>query len=138
VIIGIMTTQELLQELYEGFNRREFDAVLARLAEDVKWANGMEGGFIDGRENVREYWERQFEIIDPQLEVLKIEIDEAGRAIVTVHQIIKDKDGNLLAEKTVEQIFTFADDLITLFELGDPAGPLVENENFKRLDQDAF
>lgn len=116
----MISTPEFLQDIYEAFNRREIDTVLAMMAPDVKWANGMEGGFVDGRENVRRYWERQFEIINPQLEILKAEVDAAGRAIVTVHQIVKDLNGNLLAEKTVEQIFTFENDLIKTFELVDP------------------
>jgi hypothetical protein len=33
-----------IERLYVLFNRREIEAVLARLTEDVHWANGMEGG----------------------------------------------------------------------------------------------
>jgi len=45
-----------LQNLYDAFNRREIETVLSMMKENVKWANGMEGGFVHGRENVREYW----------------------------------------------------------------------------------
>jgi len=34
--------------LYAAFNRREIDAVLDRLAPDVQWANGLEGGHARG------------------------------------------------------------------------------------------
>ena len=111
--------QEFLQNLYDAFNRRELEIVLALMAEDVKWANGMEGGFVDGRENVREYWRRQFEIINPQLEILKTETDADGRAVVTVHQVVKDINGKPLAEKTLRQIFTFENGLIKAFEIDD-------------------
>jgi ketosteroid isomerase-like protein len=53
-----------IERLYVLFNRREIEAVLARLTEDVHWANGMEGGYVDGRDAVREYWLRQFDMID--------------------------------------------------------------------------
>ena len=43
---------------------------------DVKWAIGMEGGFVYARDNVREYWQKQFEIIQGQLEPLEYETDE--------------------------------------------------------------
>ena len=112
-------TREILKNIYDAFNRREIEIVLAMMAEDVKWANGMEGGFVDGRENVREYWRRQFEIINPRLEILKTETDENGRAVVTVHQVVRDLSGKLLAEKTVRQIFTIENGLIKIFEIGE-------------------
>jgi ketosteroid isomerase-like protein len=110
-------TQDFLQNLYDAFNRREIETILAMMAEDVKWANGMEGGFVYGRENVREYWRRQFEIINPQLKILKTETDANGRTVVSVHQIVKDLSGKPLAEKTVRQIFTFENGLIKTFEI---------------------
>jgi hypothetical protein len=110
---------EFLENLYDAFNRRDIETILAMMAEDVKWANGMEGGFVDGREQVREYWQRQFAMINPQLEILKFEINDDRRAVVTVHQIVKDLSGNLLAEKTVRQIFTFQNGFIKTFEIGD-------------------
>jgi hypothetical protein len=73
---------------------------------DVKWANGLEGGFVYGRDAVREYWINQFKNIQVQLETLKFETDEKNRNVVTVHQIVKDLQGNLLADMTVKQIFT--------------------------------
>jgi hypothetical protein len=36
-------------------------AVLAHLAEDVDWANGMDG--VHGREAVRDYWRKQWAVI---------------------------------------------------------------------------
>ena len=79
----------------------------------------MEGGFLYGRENVREYWRRQFEVLNPQLEILNVETDENGRTVVTVHQVVKDLEGDLLADRTVEQIFTLDGDLIKTFEIGE-------------------
>jgi len=32
------------------------ETVLAALHEDVIWANGVEGGHVHGREEVRSYW----------------------------------------------------------------------------------
>ena len=89
------------------------------MRSDVKWANGMEGGFINGRDAVREYWRKQFEIIEPQIKPLKFERDENNRSVVTVHQTVRDLEGNFLIEKTVRQIFTFEDGLISVFEIGD-------------------
>lgn len=116
-----MTLNRLfLQNLYDAFNQREIETVLSMMTQDVKWANGMEGGFVFGRDNVREYWRRQFEMINPQLEIVKSEAVGNDRAALSIHQIVRDLDGNLLADKTVTHIFTFAGDLIKTFEIGEP------------------
>lgn len=122
-----------LQNLYDAFNKREIETVLSMMDENVKWANGMEGGFIFGRENVREYWRKQFELINPQLEPQKFKIDAENREVVMLRQIVRDLDGNLLADKTVEHIFTIENGLIKIFEIGDFIKPFVENENFQSL-----
>lgn len=109
---------ELLRNLYDAFNAREVEKILSLMRPDVKWANGMEGGFVYGRDAVREYWRKQFEVVRSQLEPLKFETDDDQRNIVTVNLSVSDLEGNLLLEKTVQQIFTFEDGLISLFEIG--------------------
>lgn len=121
------TEQKFLQNLYEAFNKREIETIISLMHPDVKWANGMEGGFVHGREAVREYWTKQFRIIDPQLEPLQFETDEKNRSVVAVRQIVRDLDGNVLLDKTVKQIFTIKDGLVTEFELGDPE-PFLKSE----------
>ena len=122
-------TENLLQNLYDAFNKRDIEAVLATMADDVKWANGWEGGFVYGRDNVREYWRRQFEVITPQLEILEIEISD-NRSITKLHQIARDLDGNIVDDKIVKHIFTFENGLIKIFEIGNVTKPFMENENF--------
>ena len=114
-----MSNQQFLQNLYDAFNKREIETIISSMQPDVKWANGLEGGFVYGRDRVREYWTNQFKDIQPELETLKFETDENNRNIVTVHQIIKDLQGNLLADATVQQIFTIEGGLISLYEIGD-------------------
>ena len=110
---------QLLKNLYEAFNNRQFETLISLMQPDVKWANGMEGGFVYGRDAVRRYWREQFETIDSRLEPLDYETDEKNRNIVTVHIIVRDLQGGLLLEKTVRQIFTFENGLISLFEIDD-------------------
>jgi hypothetical protein len=115
----MISNQQFLQNLYDAFNKREIETIISSMHPDVKWANGLEGGFVYGRDAVREYWTNQFKEIQPELETLKFEKDENNRDIVTVHQVIKDLQGNLLADATVHQIFTIEDGLISLYEIGD-------------------
>jgi hypothetical protein len=111
--------QQFLQNLYEAFNNYELETIISVMHPDVKWANGVEGGFVYGRDAVREYWTNQYKVIQVQLEPLKFEQDENNRNVVTVHQIVKDLQGNLLADMTVKQIFTIEDGLISLYEIGE-------------------
>lgn len=111
--------RKFLQNLYEAFNKREIETIISLMRPDVKWENAMEGGFVYGRDAVREYWRKQFEIVQPQLEPLNFEMDENDRSVVTVHQIVRDLDGKTLMEKTIQQMFTFENDLISVFEIKD-------------------
>ena len=113
------SNQQFLQNLYDAFNKREIETIISLMRPDVKWANGLEGGFVYGRDQVREYWTNQFKDIQPELETLKFETDEKNRNVVTVHQIIRDLQGNLLADATVQQIFTIENGLISLYEIGE-------------------
>ncbi len=45
---------EMLKGMYDRFNARDVDGILAVLADDVAWANGMDGGHVHGRETVRD------------------------------------------------------------------------------------
>ena len=59
---------DFLKQLYDRFNARDIDLVLAALDPKVVWANGMEGGHVNGRDGVREYWTRQWALVDPHVD----------------------------------------------------------------------
>lgn len=124
------SNQQFLQNLYDAFNKREIETIISLMRPDVKWANGLEGGFVYGRDAVRDYWTTQFKDIQPELKTLNFETDERGRNIVTVHQVIKDLQGNLLADATVHQIFTIEDGSISVYEIG-------ESETMREMIQKA-
>lgn len=119
MVIIMNSNQQFLQNLYDAFNNREIETIISFMRPNVKWANGVEGGFVYGRDAVREYWTNQYKVIQVQLETLKFETDENNRNVVTVHQVIKDLQGNLLADATVQQIFTIESGLISLYEIGE-------------------
>ena len=113
------SNQQFLQSLYTAFNQGEIETIISVMHPDVKWANGVEGGFVYGTDAVREYWINQYKVIQVQLETLKFETDENNRNVVTVHQIVRDLQGNLLVDTTIKQIFTIEDSLISLYEIGE-------------------
>jgi ketosteroid isomerase-like protein len=112
------TDRQFLQNLYTAFNNGDLETIIAVMHPDVKWANGVEGGFVYGRDAVRQYWNEQYQVIQVQLEPSNFETDKRDRHVVTVRQIVRDLQGNLLDDATVRQIFTVENGLITLYEIG--------------------
>src|SRR5262245_55900106 len=100
--------EQLIRDLYASFNARDIDAVLAALAPDVDWPNAWEGGRVHGHDEVRDYWTRQFAAIDGRVEPTQIET-QGDVTTVTVHQTVKDLDGNLLSDGTVTHTYTVRD-----------------------------
>src|SRR4029453_12689384 len=105
------TVRRSIEEAYAAFNRRDVDGALAPMSPDVVWANGMEGGVVLGHEAVREYWTRQWKLIDPQVEPIAF-ADEDGRVVVTVRQQVRDKRGELISEGTVHHVYEFENGLV--------------------------
>ena len=110
---------ELLRRVYALFNGREIESVLAAMHPEVVWANGMEGGHVHGRDEVRSYWKRQWAIIDPRVEPVEILPDGKGQFVVKVHQVVRDPKGNLLADRLVIHVFQMRDGLIHRFDIRD-------------------
>lgn len=102
---------------YRGFNARDIDTVLSLMQPDVHWPNGWEGGYVQGQEAVREYWTRQWQEIDPTVNPAHITPMEDGRVNVTVHQIIKDMQGNIQFDGKLHHIYTFTNGLISKMEI---------------------
>ena len=67
-----MDDLEHFRALYQAFNRRDIDAVLAMMSEEVDWANAWKGGRLVGREAARGYWSAQWAEIDPHVEPLSV------------------------------------------------------------------
>jgi ketosteroid isomerase-like protein len=103
---------ELLQRVYAAFNRREIETVLAMMHGEVDWPNGWEGGRVLGKAAVRDYWERQFEVLDPHVEPKNFTLDADGRIVVDVHQVVHDKGGKLVVDQMVQHVYEIRDGLI--------------------------
>jgi ketosteroid isomerase-like protein len=108
---------ELLKHLYDRFNVRDIEAVLATMHPDVVWANGMEGGHVHGHDGVRSYWTRQWAMIDPHVEPTGFSAGADGVFNVEVHQTVRDLRGNMLSDKAVGHIFRIEDGLIKRFDI---------------------
>jgi SnoaL-like protein len=98
----------LLTRMYREFNARNIDALIGVMQADVKWPNGWEGGYVVGRDAVRDYWTRQWAQIDPTVTPEGFDPLPDGRLRVRVHQVIKDRAGKLMSDKIVNHTYSFA------------------------------
>jgi ketosteroid isomerase-like protein len=108
---------ELLQRVYAAFNRREIEAVLAVMDDDVDWPNGMEGGRVLGKAAVRAYWKRQFEVLDPWVEPQNFSVEADGWIAVEVRQVVHDASGKLVVDQMVRHVYEIRDGLIRSMEI---------------------
>jgi ketosteroid isomerase-like protein len=111
--------QRLIRDLYASFNARDIEAVIAHLDPDVDWPNAWEGGRLHGHEAVREYWTRQFAAIDGRVEPQEV-VADGERVVVTVHQTVRDLDGQLQDDRVVTHTYTIRDDKIVRMDVTEP------------------
>jgi hypothetical protein len=107
----------LLQQTYKAFNARDIDAALTAMHRDVEWPNGMEGGTVHGHAGIREYWTRQWRTVDPHVEPKSFGLDETGRVVVGVYQIVRDLAGRILLDRMVEHVYSIEGGLIRNMEI---------------------
>ena len=119
---------ELLRRIYDRFNARDIDGVLAALADDVTWANGMDGGHVHGREAVRAYWTRQWSMVSPHVESVSLHRTADGAIVAEVRQTVRDLEGKPLQgqthglkDKTVGHVFRFREGKVARFDIQDAA-----------------
>jgi ketosteroid isomerase-like protein len=117
---------QLLLHMYDRFNARDIDGVLAALADDVAWANGMDGGHVHGREAVREYWTRQWTMVSPRVEPVRFHRAADGAIVAEVLQSVRDLEGmplqgqtHGLKDKTVGHVFRLRDGKVMRFDIQD-------------------
>ena len=113
----VSTDRDLLREGYAAFNERDIESVLAVMHPDIDWPNAMEGGRLRGHKAVREYWLRQFELIDANVDPLSFYTAEDGRIVVEVHRVVREKGGAVIADEMVEHLYRIEDGLVLSMEI---------------------
>lgn len=109
--------EEIIRQAYEAFNARNIEAVLAVLSPEVVWANGMEGGYVHGHTALREYWTRQWQMINPHVEPLSLTRVAKGQIRVVVHQVVRDMAGTVLADQNVVHAYRIDKDFVQRMDI---------------------
>jgi hypothetical protein len=109
--------EALLRRTYAAFNARDLDAVIAVMHPDVDWPNAWEGGRLQGRAAVRSYWARQFEVIDARVDPRAFAFAPDGRVVTDVHQVVRDRAGAVISDRSVQHVYRLRDGLIEQMEV---------------------
>ena len=109
--------EQVIHQIYNGFNARDMEGVFALLTEDVAWANAMEGTHVHGKDAIRDYWTHQWSVIDPHVEPLKIAKAADGSLVVDVHQVVKNLEGQTLIDETVKHAFRLDGGRVQRFDI---------------------
>jgi ketosteroid isomerase-like protein len=110
--------EQLIRDLYASFNARDIEAVIAHLDPHVDWPNAWEGGRLHGHDAVREYWTRQFAAIDGRVEPTAI-VEDGDTVTVTVHQTVRDLEGQLQDDRIVTHTYTIRAEQIVRMDVDD-------------------
>jgi hypothetical protein len=109
--------EDFLTAMYKAFNERKIDTVLAAMDPDVDWPNGMEGGRVHGHRGVREYWTRQWSMVDPKVDPVHFQKDALGRVVIDVHQVVRNLEGGILIDQMVRHAYVIEGGLIKSMDI---------------------
>ena len=109
--------EDILIRAYRLFNARNIDGVLLLMDPNVHWPNGWEGGYVEGHDEVRDYWIRQWKELNPVVKPVSFKENEDGKTEVAVHQVVKDMTGNLLFDGIVKHVYFIENGLIKSMEI---------------------
>jgi hypothetical protein len=107
----------LLHSAYAAFNARDIDAALSTMAPDVVWPKAFKGGLARGHDGVRAYWTERWSEIAPRVESTSFHPQPAGRILVHVHHVVRNRGGSVVFDEHVCHLFTFESDVIQAMEV---------------------
>jgi ketosteroid isomerase-like protein len=120
----------LIRSMYEAFNDRDLDALMANFTEDVEWR--LIGGFADlmgtdfrGRDGVRRFYDDWIDNLGGRGEVERVlEVGDRVAVIATVRTA--GRASGAPAELRFGQLFSFRDGLISAVDLYYEASEVLE------------
>ncbi len=95
-------------------------ALLARLHPDVDWPEAWSGGRVFGRAPVGEYVTHQTQDVRFRVEPLSVREQAPDVLAVTVHQVVRDVDDDVLSDTTVLHTLSLDGGLVRRLDVGEP------------------
>lgn len=99
-----------IRRMYDAYNGRDLEALVAFTSEAVDWPDGDQR--LHGRAAVSQYWSRRWACVHTRDEVIGIADLGSGRTAVRISQVVRDIDGAMLSSGTFEHVYEFRDGLV--------------------------
>ena len=109
--------QDLIEKAYAAFNARDIDTALSTMHPEVQWPKAFEGGYVSGHNESREYWTRQWTEINPIVLPIGFKERQDESLEISVHQKVKDLQGNMIFDGIVKHIYTLKDGLLSRMDI---------------------
>lgn len=101
----------LLKKAYYALNTRNLDAALAMMHPNVSWSNGM-SGYVNGHEELREYWNKQWSMVDADVEPVSILTEGKDKVVANVRHVVRDMHENIIEDEMLQHTYLIEDNLI--------------------------
>lgn len=106
--------EDRIAQLYEAFNTRAFDRVIAGMTSDVSWPDEIEDRRLEGVDAVRDYFEKATAPLRVRHQPIALFTPGPGQVEVLTRQtVVSAADGSLWSSLRVRHRFTLRDGLIT-------------------------
>ncbi len=112
---GTPAHHERIGRMYDAFNARDLEELIAFLCEDVDWPDGE--ARLHGRKAVRTHWSRQWARTRTHDEVTDVIDLGPGRTAVRIAQVVRNLDGVVLSTGAFEQAYEFRDGLVARMDM---------------------
>jgi NAD(P)-dependent dehydrogenase (short-subunit alcohol dehydrogenase family) len=106
-----------LRRAYSAFNARDVEAAVAVMSPEVEWPDVSDGGYVHGRDGVRDHWREQFAAVDPMIEPDEFRSLPDGRVAVNVRQVVRSGEGDVISDEPLVHLYTLRDGLIERMEI---------------------
>ena len=104
--------RSLLAKAYEAYNARNPVALGALLHENAEWPNSLEGGILQGRAAVVDYFARQFDLMQLDARQVTVREEPPARIVLDIQYAVRSRDGQLWSDTRAVLAYDFADGLI--------------------------
>lgn len=107
--------------LHDALDRRDLDAVEALFHPDARFRDYLDGGEIVGPAAARAFYQRLFETLAPDIDLLAVAKQPDGRLRADLQVSVRDRSGRLWSDSKVIATYTLRDGLILAVAVEDGA-----------------
>jgi hypothetical protein len=110
---------DVIARLHDALDRRDLDAVTALIHPQARFRDYLDGGELIGRDAVRGFYQRLFDMLAPGLDLIGLKTLPDGRVRADIQSSVRAPSGHLWSDTRVVAIYTVLDGLISSVELQD-------------------